>query len=104
MQVLAGQFVPIDFVAMMIGIIKMVIIPIVLGLVFNRVMHGRAKWLDRSMPLLSMIAIAIVLVIIVASGRDALLTIGPLLFCRSHLTQCGRIFLRVLGLQAYWAR
>ncbi len=80
MKVLAGQLVPVDFVAMMIGIIKMVIVPIVLGLVFNKLVAGRAPWLDRAMPLMSMAAIAIVITIITATGRDALLTIGPLLF------------------------
>ncbi|MEM8488223.1 MAG: bile acid:sodium symporter family protein [Bacteroidota bacterium] len=80
MKILAGQLVPIDFVAMMIGIIKMVIVPIVLGLLFNRLVAGRAPWLDKAMPLLSMIAIAVVITIITATGRDALLTIGPLLF------------------------
>ncbi len=80
MKVLAGQLVPVDFVAMMIGIIKMVIVPIVLGLVFNKLIAGRAPWLDKAMPLLSMTAIAVVITIITATGRDALLTIGPLLF------------------------
>ena len=80
MKVLAGQLVPVDFVAMMIGIIKMVIVPIVLGLVFNKIVGNRAPWLSRSMPVLSMVGIAVIITIITASGRDALLTIGPLLF------------------------
>ena len=80
MRLLANQFVPIDFVSMMISVAKIVLVPIVLGLLFNKVMHGRAKWLDRTMPLVSMAGIAVVLTIIVASGRDALLDIGLLLF------------------------
>ena len=35
MKYLAGSFVPIDFVSMMISIVKIVILPIVIGLVFN---------------------------------------------------------------------
>ena len=80
MRLLANQFVPIDFVSMMISVAKIVLVPIVLGLLFNKAMHGRAKWLDRTMPLVSMAGIAVVLTIIVASGRDALLDIGLLLF------------------------
>jgi BASS family bile acid:Na+ symporter len=76
MEVLAGQFIPIDFVAMMIGIIKMVILPIVLGLIFHHLMHGRAQWLDRSMPVVSMVGIAVIITIITAAGRDSLLQIG----------------------------
>lgn len=85
MKLLANQFVPIDFVSMMISVAKIVLLPIVLGLLFNKLMHGRAGWLDRAMPILSMVSIAVVLTIIVASGRDALLTIGPLLFLAAIL-------------------
>ena len=85
MRLLANQFVPIDFVSMMISVAKIVLVPIVLGLLFNKVMHGRAKWLDRTMPLVSMAGIAVVLTIIVASGRDALLDIGLLLFLAAIL-------------------
>jgi BASS family bile acid:Na+ symporter len=41
MKLLAGQFVPIDFWDMMLGIIKIVILPIVGGLIFNAVAYGR---------------------------------------------------------------
>lgn len=80
MRLLANQFVPVDFASMMISVAKIVLLPIVLGLIFNKVMHGRARWLDRAMPLVSMAGIAVVLTVIVASGRDALLEIGILLF------------------------
>jgi BASS family bile acid:Na+ symporter len=83
--VLAGQFVPVDFLAMMLSIVKMVIIPIVLGLVVHHAFRGRSAWLDRTMPALSMIGIAVVIAIITAAGRDALLTIGPLLFLAAVL-------------------
>jgi bile acid:Na+ symporter, BASS family len=79
MKLLAGQFVPIDFFEMMIGIIRMVIVPIVLGLLFNRLMRGRAAWLHRAMPVVSMVGIAVIITIITAAGRDALLTIGATL-------------------------
>ena len=39
MQWLAGRFVPIDAWAMMISIMQMIILPIVAGLVFNRVLR-----------------------------------------------------------------
>lgn len=103
MKVLAGQFVPIDFVAMMISVAKIVLLPIVLGLLFNKLLAGRAAWLDKAMPMLSMVAIAIVLVIIVADGREALLVIGPLLFLVAIMHNAIGYFLgywgcRLLGL------
>ncbi len=79
MDLLAGQFVPIDTIAMMISILKMIIAPIVLGLLFNHFLHGKAKWLDDIMPLVSMIGIAVIITIITAAGRDSLVSIGLLL-------------------------
>jgi len=79
MQLLAGQFVPIEFMAMMWSIIKMIIIPIVLGVLFNYFLHGKMKWLDDAMPVLSMTGIAVIITIITAAGRDSLLAVGLLL-------------------------
>jgi BASS family bile acid:Na+ symporter len=79
MKYLAGSFVPIDFISMMITIIKIVILPIMLGLIFNYFFHGKAKWLDKTMPIISMGGIILIIMIITAAGRDDLLTIGILL-------------------------
>lgn len=76
---LAGEFVAIDVVDMMFSIVKMVIIPIGAGLLFNYFLRGKSKWLDDLMPIISMAAIALILVVIVAAGRDSLLDIGPML-------------------------
>ncbi len=79
MKFLAGAFVKIDVGAMMWDIIKMVIIPIGAGILFNKLLKGKSKWLDNAMPLVSMFGIAFIIVIITAAGRESLLTIGPLL-------------------------
>ncbi|MCB0669590.1 MAG: bile acid:sodium symporter family protein [Saprospiraceae bacterium] len=76
MKWLAAQYVPIEFWSMMWSIIKIVIIPIIGGLVFNHFFHGKFKWLDDAMPIVSMASIAIIITIITAAGRDSLLTIG----------------------------
>ncbi|MDH5400591.1 MAG: bile acid:sodium symporter family protein, partial [Cyclobacteriaceae bacterium] len=79
MDLLAGQFIAIDPLAMMWSIVKMVIIPIIAGLVFNHFFHGKVKWLDKAMPILSMASIAVIISIITASGRDSLLNVGLVL-------------------------
>ncbi|WP_350285288.1 bile acid:sodium symporter family protein [uncultured Croceitalea sp.] len=79
MRLLANELVPIDFLAMFWSIIKIVILPILAGLIFNHFAHGKFKWLDKVMPKVSMGAIAIIIVIITASGRDSLLSIGLVL-------------------------
>ncbi|MFH5831280.1 bile acid:sodium symporter family protein [Halalkalibaculum sp. DA384] len=79
MQLLAGQFVPIDAIGMMWSILNMIIAPIVLGLLFNHFLHGKVKWLDDIMPLVSMAGIAFIIAVITAAGRDSLVSIGLLL-------------------------
>ncbi len=76
MKLLADQLVPIDFLGMLWSIMKIVILPIIAGLIFNKWAHGRFKWVDRAMPLVSMAGIAIIITVITAAGRDSLLTIG----------------------------
>lgn len=79
MKLLAGSLIEIDVYAMMWDIFKMIIIPIGAGLIFNKLLSGKIQWLDKAMPILSMFGIALILTIITASGRDSLLTIGPIL-------------------------
>lgn len=79
MELLAGQFVPIDAVGMMWSILNMIILPIVGGLVFNHFLHGKARWLDDIMPVVSMVGIAVIITVITAAGRDSLVSIGLLL-------------------------
>jgi len=79
MKLLAGTFIEINVWDMMWSIVKMVIFPIGGGLLFNRFLSGKAKWLDDAMPLVSMIGIGIIITIITAAGRDSLLDIGGLL-------------------------
>jgi BASS family bile acid:Na+ symporter len=61
MQWLAGQYIPIDTWGMMWIIIQITILPIVAGLIFNHFLHGRTDWLDRLMPKVSMVGIALIL-------------------------------------------
>jgi BASS family bile acid:Na+ symporter len=79
MKILAGEFIEINILQMMWDIIKMVILPIGAGLLFNKFVSGKAKWLDDVMPMVSMVGIAVIIVIITAAGRDSLLEIGGLL-------------------------
>lgn len=79
MKIFAGELVEIDVLKMMWDISKMIIIPIGAGLIFNRLLTGKSKWLDSAMPFVSMFGIAFILTIIVAAGRDSLLKIGLLL-------------------------
>lgn len=76
MKLLAGEFISIDVLSMMWSIIQMIIFPIGTGLLFNRLFGNRFTWLNKLLPVLSMTAIGVVIVIITAAGRDSLIDIG----------------------------
>jgi BASS family bile acid:Na+ symporter len=76
MKLLGGTFIEISVLKMMWDIVKMVLVPIGGGLLFNKLLHGKARWLDAAMPLVSMLGIALIIVIITAAGRESLLHIG----------------------------
>ena len=79
MKLLADQLVPIDFWEMLKSISKIVLIPTGAGLLFHYFFHGRFKWVDKALPLVSMAGIAVIIIIITAAGRDFLLEIGVVL-------------------------
>lgn len=79
MKTLAGEFIEINTLKMMWDILKMVILPVGIGLLFNQLFHGKTPWLAAVMPYVSMFGIAFSIVVIAAAGRDNLLTVGPLL-------------------------
>ncbi|MBT1707867.1 bile acid:sodium symporter family protein [Fulvivirgaceae bacterium PWU5] len=83
MKLLAGQFVEVEVTKMMWDITKIVILPVVAGLVFNHFFRGKAHWLDKAMPIVSMAGIAFIILIITANGRNNLLDIGLLLIVSS---------------------
>jgi len=79
MKLFAGELIEIEVMKMMWDIFKMIIIPIGAGLIFNKILSGRSKWLDDAMPYVSMFSIACIITIITAAGRESLLKIGALL-------------------------
>lgn len=95
MQTLAGRFVPIDAWAMMISIVQMIILPIVAGIVFNRLLRNQ-RWMPRVLPIVSMTAIATIITIITANSRDQLLAVAGALF---GVVVCHNVIGFTLG---YW--
>jgi BASS family bile acid:Na+ symporter len=43
-KMLAGQLVPVHFMDMMLSILNMIIVPIVAGLICNKILYGERKW------------------------------------------------------------
>jgi len=97
MMMLAGEYVSIDFWSMVVDITKIVIIPIGAGLIFNHFLNGKFKILDKIMPLMSMLSIALIVMLITAAGRNDLLVVGPLLILVALIHNISGYFL------GYWS-
>jgi BASS family bile acid:Na+ symporter len=97
MKVLAGELIDISYWKMFIDIVKVVILPIGVGLIFHHTLQSRFKILDTIMPVVSMAGIAVILVVIIAMGRDDLLDVGLLLVVAVFLHNMCGFFL------GYWA-
>ncbi|MDA0335307.1 MAG: bile acid:sodium symporter family protein [bacterium] len=75
MQSLAGQFVPVDFVAMMTAIINMIIVPVVAGIAANRLLYAPPVWASGSGPLARVVLVSLALAAAALLSGNAL---GPL--------------------------
>jgi BASS family bile acid:Na+ symporter len=76
MKLLGGQFVPVNFLDMLVDILKLVILPIIIGVLVNYFFHKKALWIDHIMPKVSMAGIAFIIVIITAAGSANLMHVG----------------------------
>lgn len=79
MKLLGGAFIEVDFFKMMIEILKIIILPIGVGLLVNKLFRNQTEFLNKYMPLVSMAGIALIICIITAAGRDSLLKVGGVL-------------------------
>ncbi|WP_234364240.1 bile acid:sodium symporter family protein [Lunatibacter salilacus] len=97
MKYLAGHYISLDYMSMMYGIIKMLFIPVILGILVNRLLRTRATWIQKAMPGVAMGANVLIIAIIIAVGRDSLLTLGIALLL-------GAIIHNAIGfLLGYWS-
>jgi bile acid:Na+ symporter, BASS family len=79
MKVLAGQLIEIDLLKMMWDISKIILLPVGAGLVVNQLLRGKSTVIEKLLPAVSMLGIALIILVITAAGRDSLLSIGPIL-------------------------
>jgi bile acid:Na+ symporter, BASS family len=79
MKLLGGQFIEVDFWAMLWEIFKIIIIPVAVGFLVNKIFKDKAAWLQKVLPLVSMAGIALIIVVITAAGQKDLQKVGFLL-------------------------
>lgn len=83
MKLLAGTYVPIEFLPMMMQILKMIILPLAVGLLIHRYAPRAAKILVKVLPLLAMASICVIIGVTIGMSRDDLLQVGLALFAAS---------------------
>ncbi len=110
MKLLAGRLVEVKFVAMMLSIVNMIIMPVLAGLIANRILYSRSRWANRKEPLLLLsiagLAAAVSTVVLqnylpgpIATFRDGIV-IGSALLGAVSLTKL--IASLVLGRSGDW--
>jgi BASS family bile acid:Na+ symporter len=97
MQLLGGSFIKIHLLDMVWEMVKMVVIPVAVGMVVRHLLKERAQVLNKILPITSMIGIVLILVIIIAKGRDALLQVGGLIILATFIHNTFGYFL------GYWS-
>ena len=84
MKLLAGRFIEVDALKMTLEILKIVIVPVVLGAgvrrAFARQFERHGKTCNRALSLVSMAGICFTLAVITAPGRDVLSRAGLAIF------------------------
>lgn len=77
---LASQWLDINASAMFVSVLKMVLLPIVLGLVVRMVLGAKAEGYSEVMPLVSVVSIVLIVAAVVAVSKTNIVQSGLLIF------------------------
>lgn len=80
LKIFAGQLIDIELASMMLSIFKMVILPIVLGIIVNKLLGKKVELAINVLPMVSVLGIALIIAAVVAVSKDTILTSGFLVF------------------------
>lgn len=77
-EALAGKNVDVPVMSMLISLVKIVLVPVALGVLLNAFLHSFTEKLEPVLPLISMAAIVAIIAIVVALNAHQLTQIGPI--------------------------
>lgn len=77
---LAGAWIEIDFIKMMLDIVKMVIVPLFIGIMLNQFFSKQVQKCNQIMPMISVSVIVILVGTVVSLSADTLLSSGLIIF------------------------
>ncbi|MDD0823591.1 bile acid:sodium symporter family protein [Mannheimia sp. AT1] len=76
----ASQWLEINAMAMFISVLKMVLLPIFVGVVIRTIFKQKIEQFSQTMPLISVIAIVLIVTAVVSVSRDRIIESGLLIF------------------------
>lgn len=76
---LAGESIDVSYVSMLMSIVQVVLVPIILGFIINAVAPKIADVFGKVLPLISVIAISLIIMAVVSANAAKLMTVGALI-------------------------
>lgn len=100
---LAGETVDVSYVSMLLSIVQVVLLPIIVGFIINAIFSKFAENCGKVLPLVSVIAISLIIMAVVSANAAKLMTVGWLIIVVVMLHNVGGYALgygaaRILGL------
>ena len=80
LNMFAGELIDIDLFSMMFTITKIVILPILLGILFHKLLGKKIELAISVLPLVSVLGISIIIAIVVAVSKATILDSGAIVF------------------------
>ncbi|MEL0629823.1 bile acid:sodium symporter family protein [Psychromonas aquatilis] len=77
-EIFAGKAIDIPVAGMIVSLIKIVLVPVVLGVLLNTILHKPIQKIAPSLPVISMIAIVLIIAIVVALNATKLVEVGAM--------------------------
>jgi len=93
---LAGQWMPVDPVGMFVSIIQVIILPIILGFAIQKLFPTVVEKGGAILPLISVLAIALVCAAVVSGNRDNIASSGLIIFATVLLHNYSGLFVGYL--------
>ena len=76
---LAGQSIDVSYVSMLMSIVQVVLVPIVLGFIINAIAPKVSEVFGKVLPLISVVAISLIIMAVVSANAAKLMTSGLLI-------------------------
>lgn len=76
----ASQYLPVDAMSMFLSIVKVILVPLALGFILQKIMPGVVKAAIPALPLVSVVGIVLIVAAVVAVNKAAISQSGLLIF------------------------